>query len=102
MMFDYMLNSNPSVKQGLMEYGLTELDFVFIKELILGAPLDDPEVRFGKIVDSIFFVDCQLGMWIIFICAILCCREIKTGYPERSDFDFYSDLFHSFCSKENP
>ena len=49
-MFEYMINKNTTLKEALtIKEGLTDVDFLFIKEIILGRPLqqvssEDPTV----------------------------------------------------------
>lgn len=57
-MFEYMINKNTTLKEDLTKEGLTNEDFLFIKEIILGRPLqqvssEDPTVSNSNLLYNV-------------------------------------------------
>lgn len=57
-MFEYMINNNAALKEALTKEGLTDEDFLFIKEIILGRPLqqvssEDPTVSNSNLLYNV-------------------------------------------------
>lgn len=61
-MFEYMINKNTTLKEALITMeGLTDIDFLFIKEIILGCPLqqgpsEDPTVSDSNLLYNVYLL----------------------------------------------
>lgn len=51
-MFEYMISKNTTLKEALTKEGLTDEDFIFIKEMILGCPLQQASSEDPTVSDS--------------------------------------------------